>query len=145
MSVERPLPEITDQNRPFWESARAGRLRLQRCRSCGRFRYPPARHCYWCLSDQADWEPVSGRGTVYSFVVFHQAFHPAFKDQLPYNVAVVELVEGPRLVTNIVGCRNDEVYVGMPVEAVYEPLTEEVTLVKFRPVEVWERADAVVD
>jgi len=145
VNIERPLPEITDQNRSFWESARAGRLKLQRCRDCGRWRYPPAHHCYWCLSEEADWEPVSGRGTVYSFVVFHQAFHPAFKDRLPYNVAVVELVEGPRLVTNIVGCRNDEIYVGMPVEAVYEPLTEEVTLVKFRPVEVWERADAVVD
>jgi uncharacterized OB-fold protein len=60
-------------------------------------------------------------------------------------VAVVELVEGPRLVSNIVDCRNEEIYVGMPVEAVYEPVTDEITLVKFRPVEVWERADAVVD
>jgi uncharacterized OB-fold protein len=145
MTAERPLPEVTDQNRPFWESARAGRLTLQRCKNCGQWRYPPARHCYRCLSDEAEWAPVSGRGTVYSFVVFHQAFHPAFKEQVPYNVAVVELVEGPRLVSNIVDCRNEEIYVGMPVEAVYEPVTDEVTLVKFRPVEVWERADAVVD
>jgi len=145
MTVERPLPEIGDQNRRFWESARNGRLELQRCKNCGQWRYPPARHCYGCLSEEAEWALVSGRGTVYSFVVFHPHFPPDLNAHVPHSVAVVELVEGPRRVWKIVDCRSEETDVGRPVEAVYEPVTDEVTLVKFRPVEVWERADAVVD
>jgi uncharacterized OB-fold protein len=78
------------------------------------------------------WKPVSGKGTLFSFVVFHRPYHPGFKGDLPYNVSLVELDEGPRLLTNIVGIANDELRVGMSVEVVFDDVTEAVTLPKFR-------------
>lgn len=130
---QKPLPVKTEENTRYWESARRHALELQRCGGCGRFRYPPATFCPRCLSHEAEWLPVSGRAAVYSFIVVHQRYDPSFADELPYNVAVVELDEGPRLVTNIIGCRNDEIHIGMPLRLVYEDVTEEFTLPKFRP------------
>ena len=80
-----------------------------------------------------DWVKVSGRGKVYTFIVYHIAYHPKWKDHIPYNVAWIELEEGPLLMSNIVGCKNEDIYVEMPVEAVFDDVTEEVTLPKFRP------------
>ena len=76
---------------------------------------------------------MSGRGTVYSFVIMHQVYDPAFKDDVPYNVAAVELEEGPRLYTNLVDVANAAIRVGMPVSVVYDDVTDGITLVKFRP------------
>jgi uncharacterized OB-fold protein len=76
---------------------------------------------------------VSGRGHVYSFIIVHQQHDAAFKDDIPYNVAVVELEEGARLVTNVAGCANSDLRVGMPVQAAFVEATPEVTLLKFRP------------
>src|SRR5437763_9683944 len=72
MEYRKPLPAITEQNRPYWESARAHGLRLQRCGACSRFRFPISAFCPYCLSDQTEWTLVSGRGTVYSFIIMHQ-------------------------------------------------------------------------
>ena len=129
----KPLPEVTEETRPFWESAKRHALELQRCTGCGRFRYPVTTFCPACLSDGVEWTPVSGRGTVYSFVVMHQVYHPAFRDDVPYNVAAIAFEEGPRMYSNVVGCPNDAIQVGMPVEIVYDDVTDEVTLPKFRP------------
>lgn len=134
-AYSKPLPAITEENRPYWESAKAHRLALPRCGACGRFRFPPTSHCPNCLSAETAWQAVSGRGTVYSFVVMHQVYDSAFKDDVPYNVAAVELDEGPRLYTNLVGIANAAIRVGMPVRVVYDDVTEAVTLVKFRPAE----------
>mgnify|MGYP001450546243 CR=1 FL=1 len=134
-SYTKPLPAITDETRPYWESAKAHRLALPRCSACGRFRFPPTSFCPNCLSDAAEWTPVSGRGTVYSFVIMHQVYDPSFKDDVPYNVAAVELAEGPRLYTNLVGVANEAIRVGMAVSVVYDDVSEAMTLVRFQPAE----------
>ncbi len=130
----KPLPAITEENRGYWASAKAHRLAMQRCGSCGRFRFPITTFCPYCLGEQSEWTPVSGRATVYSFIIMHQVYDQRFKDDVPYNVTAVELEEGPRLYTNLVGIANDAIQVGMPVTVVYDDVTEDVTLVKFRPV-----------
>ena len=128
----KPLPTLTDENRPFWDACRAGRLSLQKCNDCSHIRYPISAFCPRCLSANFDWTDVSGRGTVFSYIVFHQAYHPGFKDDLPYNVALVQLEEGPRMYSNIVGSPNGQVRIGDPVEVVFDPVTPEVTIPKFR-------------
>jgi hypothetical protein len=128
----KPLPTLTDENRPFWDSCRAGRLSLQKCGACSHIRYPISPFCPRCLSADFAWAPVSGRGTVFSYVVFHRAYHPGFKAEVPYNVALVQLEEGPRMYSNIVGTPNDQVRIGDAVEAVFEAATQEVTIPKFR-------------
>jgi uncharacterized OB-fold protein len=130
---DKPLPDITDETRPFWESAKAHALALQRCTACGQFRYPPAPSCPRCPDDGVEWTPVSGRATVYSFVIMHQVYHPAFRNDVPYNVAAIEFEEGPRMYSNVVDCANDALHVGMPVKLVYDDVTDEITLPKFRP------------
>ena len=129
----KPLPVITETNRGFWEATRRHELRVPKCRECGNVCFPPSEVCPKCLSVQFDWVKVSGKGKVWSWVVFHQAFLSSFGDQIPYNVAYVELDEGPIMLTNLVGIRNEEIKLGMPVEVVFEDVTNEVTLPKFKP------------
>lgn len=133
MTYEKPLPAITEENAPYYASLRQQAMRLQRCAQCQALRYPASAFCPHCLSGEAGWEQVSGRGAVYSWIVMHQIYDPAFRDVAPYNVAIVELEEGPRLTTNIIGCPNDAIQIGMPVVVAYEGVTDEVTLAKFRP------------
>jgi len=129
----KPLPLRTDENGPFLDGLRQRKLLLQRCNGCGRTRYPAAMHCAGCLSDGVEWVEASGTGSVYSYIILHQPYHPGFRDDLPYNVAVVELAEGPRLVTNIVRCANEDVRIGMAVRAEFVDVSDEATLLKFRP------------
>ncbi len=129
----KPLPVADDRNQPFWEAARRGELRLQRCVGCNTFRLPASRYCPGCGGEGSEWARVSGGGAVESFCFFHKAYFPGFEGEVPYNVAVVRLAEGARLFTNIVGVPNDRLRIGMPVEAWFDPVTPEVTLVKFKP------------
>lgn len=99
--MDLPQPEITDLNRPFWDALQQGHLVFQRCR-CGHAWLPARHECPACLRAGATWEPASGRGTLISWVVYHTVYHPAFADRLPYHVALVQLAEGPRLITRIV-------------------------------------------
>ena len=133
MSYDKPLPHITALARPFWHGTHEHELRLQRCRACGSFQFPPQVLCRSCLSEEQDWTATSGKATVYSFVVQHRPATPAFVDDVPYVVAVVELEEGPLLLTNIVECAPDEVTVGMAVEVTFVDATDEITLYPFRP------------
>ena len=130
---EKLLPRIDEMSRPYWEGAKRHELLLQKCQECGHYRYPPGETCPSCLSDKLEWVKVSGRGSVYTWTVFHQAYHPAYKDDIPYAVVAVELEEGPRMITNLVNCRIEDIKVGMPVEVVFDDVTEEVSLPKFRP------------
>lgn len=130
---QKPLPFVTSLNAPFWEGLKRRELKLQRCDGCGRIWYPPGPLCPHCWSDKFTWTGLSGRGRVNSWVIFHQAYFKSFEADVPYNVAEVELEEGPRLLTNLVGVRNEEIQAGMPVEIVFEDATEEVTLAKFKP------------
>jgi len=127
----RVLPDITPEMAPFFAAARRRELVVQRCRACGAYRFPARDICSRCLSREAAWERVAGRGVVFSFAVMHQAYHPAF--QVPYAVVVVELEEGVRMLSNVVDCPLRELAIGMPVEVVFEELSAEVTLPKFRP------------
>jgi uncharacterized OB-fold protein len=128
----RPFLEELEA-KPFWANLREHRLTAQRCKGCGQFfTFPPQGSCPHCLSSDYDWVALSGKGRVYSFVTYHRAWHPAYQDKIPYNVSLIDLDEGPRLVSNVVGCKHDEVKVGMAVEIVYDD-REEYTLPQFRP------------
>src|SRR5262245_44305578 len=129
----KPLPEPTALSRPFWEGTRAGQLLLQKCDACGAFRWTPQVLCRVCYAPEYTWTETGGRGTVYSFTIVHQPQTPAFREELPILIAIVELAEGPLMLTNLVGCAPEDVVVGMPVEVAFERATEEITLYKFRP------------
>lgn len=118
---------------PFFEGARRGQLLVQRCDDCGTLRFPASELCSNCLSTHASWTGVSGRGEVYSFNVMHQVYHPGFAPQVPYAVVVVKLEEGTKLVSNLVGVKPHEIKCGMPVEVIFEKVSDQVTLPKFRP------------
>jgi hypothetical protein len=128
----KPLPKITDETRPFWDGAREGRLRMQKCCECGHIRFPISFVCSKCLSCETEWIDLSGRGEVFAYIVFHQLYNKAFAKDIPYNVALVQLEEGPRMYSNVVDCANDDVKVGDKLEAVFVPVTPQVTLPKFR-------------
>jgi hypothetical protein len=101
--IDLPLPQRTELNAPYWDSLAQGQLSFQRCRRCGHAWLPARTECPSCLEADWHWQPASGHAKVVSWVVFHIAYHEAFKNRLPYNVAIVELAEGPRLISNVVG------------------------------------------
>lgn len=131
--IAKPVPAVRDDLRPFFEAAAEGRLVVQRCIGCGALRFPARPLCSSCLGREADWVPVSGRGTVFTFNVMHQVYHPGFRDDVPYAVVLVELEEGPRMISRLVGCPPDQVEIGMPVAVLFERVSDDVTLPKFRP------------
>jgi uncharacterized protein len=131
----KPLPKIDIFNKPFWEHAKAGRLAVQRCADCGHRHMPPGPVCPSCLGEKLDWEVVSGRGKLVSWVTFHRAYWGGFGADVPYDVCMVELDEGPILVSNLVGASGDNVAVGAAVTVVFEPVTDAITLPKFKLVE----------
>jgi len=133
-AYRKPLPRLDDANLPFWDGARRGELRLQRCQDCGVCRFPAARACVRCHGTRSEWVATSGRGKVESFCVFHKGYFPGFEAELPYNVVVVALDEGVKLFSNLVGIANHAIEIGMAVEASFERATDAVTLVKFKPV-----------
>jgi len=132
MSYDKPLPRVSPDNRPFWDGCKQHELRLPFCAACGKPHLPPGPVCPFCFGDRLDWRPASGRGTVTSFTVVHQPWFPAFKAELPYNIVQVELAEGPRLTASLVGA-NADLRVGLPVEVVFDDVTPDVTLPRFRP------------
>lgn len=113
-------PEITDVNRGFWDGAAARRLTLQCCDACGEVRYPPAQRCPRCLSTDWSWHDVSGRGEIFSFTYVHQKYHQAWADRVPYNVVLVQLDEGPRMVSNVVPLSRNDLKVGLRVRVVFD-------------------------
>ena len=129
----KPLPRIDEESRGYWEALARHELYFQRCRTCGTKRFPPRAVCPVDLSSATEWVRASGRATVHSFTVTYQNQAPGFRESLPYVLAVVELEEGPRLMTNVVGCPPDAVRIGMRVEIAFDDVTPEVTLPKFRP------------
>jgi uncharacterized OB-fold protein len=106
---------------------------MQKCQQCGYIRFPASIVCPKCHSLEAEWAKLSGKGRVYSFIIYHQAYHPSYKDDLPYAVAIIQLDEGPRMESNIIGCKMEDIKIDMPVEVVFDDVTDEVTLPKFKP------------
>ena len=112
-----PAPEITDLNRPYWDGLAAGELRYLHCKGCGHNWLPAREACPICLVPDPVWQTASGRGRVVSWVVYHKAYHDAFADRVPYDVTLVELDEGPRLLTNVIDSdAGRALSVGAPVE-----------------------------
>ncbi len=132
-AYRKPLPHIDEESRPWWEAAQRHELYVQKCRDCGDLRFHPRAQCTSCLSSRTEWIRCKGTGKIYTFTVTSQNQAAGFRDSLPYVMAWVEVDEGLKMLTNIVDCPPEQVKIGMPVEAVFDDVTPEVTLVKFRP------------
>ena len=117
--LSRILPPDTEISKPFWEGCREGELRLQHCGGCGRFQFYPRIVCSHCGGNDLSWRAVSGEGVVASFSVVRRGISKAY--EAPYLVALVDLVEGPRMMSNIVDCDVDAVSVGAAVAVQFEP------------------------
>lgn len=128
----KPLPYVDESSRAFWDAAKRHEFVLWHCRSCGKY-YFPATVCHCRPDPDMGWDRASGRGSLYSWTVFQQPYHPAFVGDLPYNVGLVKLEEGCFFITNVVGCANDDLLVGLPLDVTFDDVTDEVTLVKFKP------------
>ncbi len=129
----RYLPVIYPEELPFWEGARKHEIILQRCNSCAKSWYPIGPACPHCFSMSFKWDRMSGRGTLHNYVVFHKPWTKWFESKVPYAVVQIQLEEGPRLTTNFLDCAVKDIKIGMPVEAVFEDITSDITLVQFRP------------
>jgi hypothetical protein len=129
----KPLPRVDEESRGYWEALARHELYFQRCRDCGTKRFYPRALCPRCLSPAIDWVRASGHGSVYSFTITYQNQAAGFREEVPYVLAIVELAEGIRLMTNVVGCPPEQVRIGMPVEVVFDDVTPEITLPRFRP------------
>src|SRR4029453_6168213 len=132
MTRGRPLPQLTLDNHEFYEAARKGGLRFQRCKDCGACVNNPAPPCPQCLLRQYGWERVSGRGRIYTWTIVHGPTLPAFQGELPYNVVDVLLDEGIHFQSQLLACRPEDIHPDMRVESVFVPVSDDVTLVKFR-------------
>ena len=137
-SYPRPLPNVDADSLPQWEGFKQHKFLLFRCKTCQAWYWPKAycrNHPNEPYFGNMEWAEASGRGKVFTFNIHRWAFDPAFQSEIPYVYALIELDEGPLFGSNVVGCDPGQVYVGMPVEVVYEDITPEHTLPKFRPVQ----------
>jgi uncharacterized OB-fold protein len=136
------IPAMTALTAPYWAAAREGRLVVQECQDCRALRHPPLPRCPGCHGSRLGWRQVTGEGTVYTYTVVRHPTHFAFADKIPYVLAIVELAEGPRLVTALVGTGPAEVRAGLPVHAVFREVAPGVTLPYFEPAAGLEPGDS---
>jgi uncharacterized OB-fold protein len=134
MAAKKPIPVADDLTNPFWDAAKERRLVVQRCGSCGYYNHPPRPYCDACTAQEMRFEPVSGRGTVYSFTVMHQRDVAGFEEEAPFINIVVELAEQPRLlmVSNLALSERAKVKIGAAVEVYFEERGEGVVIPQFR-------------
>jgi len=130
--VPKPLPELEGFTKDFYEGCQRGELLFQCCGGCGSWRHVPRELCAECGSWDWEWKASSGRGKVFTWTVVTRALHPAFAEDVPLAAVVVELEEGVRLLSQIIDCSPDELEMEMPVEVTFEPVSNDVTLPKFR-------------
>lgn len=131
-SYKKPLPIINEDTAPYWQYCKNHELRMQKCTECDHIRFPASILCPACHSMCAEWLKLSGRGTIYSYIVFRQAYHPAYQDEIPYVVAIIQLDEGPRMESNIIGAGLNEIKIGMTVNVFFEDVSDEISLPKFK-------------
>lgn len=129
----RPVPYPDEDSEEFWSAAARHELALQKCAACGRFRFPPRPMCPRCRSMESAWERASGRGRVWSWVVAHPPVLPAFAERVPFNVAVIQLEEGVRMIGNLLDCANEDIREGMPVRVTFEDVEEGIALPQWTP------------
>jgi uncharacterized OB-fold protein len=137
LDVRKPMPAITNAAKAFWDAAAQQQLSIQRCQDCRAWVWTPRPSCNECGSQKLDWTPTSGKGEIYSFTVIRQvvgrAASKAFEPDIPYVIAWVDLDEGPRLITNVIGCPVEDVKMGMKVTVQFEKASEKIWLPKFKP------------
>lgn len=129
---DKPLPSLSGFASPYWESARSERLSIQRCSNCRWWRYPPSECCPKCLSFDYEWSPIAGTGVIWTRIFMHQKYFAGFADDIPYNVIWVKLDEGPMMTANVVDAQHDDIRVGAPVRMIYDHVTEQVTIPRFK-------------
>ena len=130
--IPKPLPAPSEDSKPYWDACQNQQLLLQKCNDCGHCWLPPSILCPRCGSTDFQRIQASGKAKIFTWEVTHQGLYPAW--DTPFNVAIVELEEGPRMHTNIVGCKNEDLYVDMPVELVFEKVEDQDWyLPKFKP------------
>lgn len=127
--AKTPAPVMSMFDAPMWESIRAGGMKLQCCRQCQTFQYPPAPVCHACLADELDWTPVSGEGEILSWVIYHRQYLPAYP--APYNVIAVRLKEGPVVVSNLEGDPPSGAWIGHKVRLRYANMPDGFVLPRF--------------
>lgn len=125
MAQRLDIPTVEDETRPYWEAAKAGRLLIKKCNGCGEVHHYPRPFCPICWSEDVEWQEVSGNGTLYTYSIVFRNDLPPFDQWGAYIPAIVELDEGPRLMTNIVDTPTDSLRIGMPVEVRFRELTDE--------------------
>ncbi len=128
-----PRPQNIELTRPYWEAAKRHELVIPRCQKCDHLFFYPRSECPRCFSTDIEWANVSGRGRLHTFTIVRQPVNPAFLDDVPYVYALVQLNEGPRMISNVVQCDIDDVKVDMPLTVFFDDVTPEWTLVKFKP------------
>ena len=131
---ERLVPEPTPETQEFWDGAKRGELRIQRCRACSRAYFYPRPLCPHCGSRDVEWFTASGKGKLYSYVINHRA-PPGFRDAVPYVIAVVQLDEGPRMMSNVMGVEAtpENLPPDLPLEVTWERLSDNISIPLFRP------------
>lgn len=129
----KPLPVPQPHTVAFWQAAKQNELKIQKCSQCGHAQHYPRVACTACWSAELDWHTCTGKGTVHSYTIAYRSTTPEFIGDDPYIVAIVELEEGVRMTTNIVDCPLDSIAIDMPVQVVFDHVTEEIALPKFRP------------
>ncbi|MEQ9520804.1 MAG: OB-fold domain-containing protein [Parvibaculum sp.] len=133
--IQRPKPKVQDPiEQEFWDQCQDGTLYFQRCSSCSVWRFLPRYTCAKCGSFEFEWAPSTGRGSIFSWTVTHQAFHPAFAADVPYAAIVVELEESVRMASRLVNCSLDAIALDMPVEVCFERIADDFILPCFQPV-----------
>ena len=132
-AVRFDLPAPDESTEPYWAATRDGKLLVKRCADCGRHHFYPRPFCPHCWSEAVDWVEASGRGTLYTYSTVRVNDLPPFGERVPYTAAIVDLDEGPRVMTNLVDCDPADVRIGMPVEVTFRELDDEFTLAMFRP------------
>lgn len=129
-----PMPEFNELNQPYWDSLAQGHLSFQHCTCCGHNWLPPRSECPQCLEDKWTWQAACGKAKLISWVVYHMAYHTAFAQRLPYSVAIVELVEGARLISNVIGVEDFEsLKIDQALQLVIET-ENSLAIARFKPV-----------
>ncbi len=134
-AYSRPIPAPDIDTQGFWDGCKAHELRIQRCNACGTYIHSPAPICHNCNAMDTSWAKVSGRGSVFTFIVVHAPNLPGWADHAPYTVAWIELDEqaGLKMISNVVECDPKDVQIGMPVEVVFEDADDEISIPRFKP------------
>lgn len=131
---KKPLPVPNSDNIKFWEGCKKHELLVQKCKDCDSYRYPPRSICPKCFSVESTWDKVNGKGEVYTFTVARVPLNPAWELDIPYTIGVIQLDEGVRMVSNIVDCKPEDIKIGMKVEVIFDDVTDNISLPKFKPI-----------